>query len=58
MSKPSKLKRAIRKMEEKIEGYILEKIRIDGLINAVSFTIEMLKKIENGGKDGKQDGTD
>ncbi len=58
MSKPSKLKRAIRKMEEKVEGYILEKVRIDGLINDVSSTIEMLKKIENGGKDGKQDGTD
>ncbi len=53
MSKPSKLKRAIRKMEEKVEGYILEKIRIDGLINDVSSTIEMLKKIDGEKNDEK-----
>jgi len=53
MSKPSKLKRAIGKMEEKVEGYILEKIRIDGLINDVSFTIETLKKIDGEKNDEK-----
>ncbi|KKL84773.1 hypothetical protein LCGC14_1961390 [marine sediment metagenome] len=47
MAKLSKLKRAIREMEEKLEGYILEKIRLDGLINDGNSTIEMLKKIES-----------
>ncbi len=47
MSKPSKLKRAIRKLEEKNEGNILEKIRLDRLINDTNSTIGMLKKIDN-----------
>ncbi len=51
MAKPSKLKRAIREMEEKIEGHILKKIQLEGLINNGNAIIEMLRKIDNEKRD-------
>ncbi len=46
MSRPSKLKRAIKEIEDEVESLTLDRDSLDATIADRMSTIEMLKKIE------------